>query len=247
MSVERPVSDERVFDVIYESRAIRRFTDRPVPDDLLVQLVDAAVHAPSAGNAQNWSFVIVRDEEQKRRLQHVWRRAWTFSHRSAATAPLPPGQDPAARQRALRRQQYLADHLQDVPALIFVGVISDGATQRRLPGPRTLLTSLGVAGTLRFIRAGPTNTGMVTGSTAYPAVQNLLLAARAVGLGAVMTTQHFYVPGEFEKILGCPKGFSLAAIVPVGWPATALGPTRRADPQPVISWDRWTSPTDHTQ
>jgi NADPH:quinone reductase-like Zn-dependent oxidoreductase len=71
------------------------------------------------------------------------------------------------------------------------------------------------------------------------AVQNLLLAARAHGLGAVMTTQHFFVPGEFEKVLELPKAFTLAAIVPVGWPAVKLGPTRRPDPRSFISWDRW--------
>jgi len=79
MSTTVPVSDERLFDVMYQCRAIRRFTAEPVPEELLVHLVDAALHGPSAGNAQNWAFVIVRDAAQKRRLKAVWTRAWAFT------------------------------------------------------------------------------------------------------------------------------------------------------------------------
>ncbi len=57
-----------VFDVIHTCRAMRRLRPEPVPEELLVRLVDAAIHAPSSSNAQNWRFVIVREHEQKRRI-----------------------------------------------------------------------------------------------------------------------------------------------------------------------------------
>lgn len=242
MSTTVPVSDERLFDVMYGCRAIRRFTAEPVPEDLLVQLVDAAVHGPSASNAQNWAFVIVRDAAQKRRLKAVWKRARAFHRSTIPAGPLRAGEGAADRARAMRHGDELLDHLEEVPALIFVGVMADADTQRRRLSPTSLVKHLGLRGTVKFLGSGPQNSGLAKGSTAYPAVQNLLLAARALGLGAVLTTQHFFVPGEFEKVLGLPKSITLAAIVPVGWPAVKFGPTRRPDPRSMISWDRWEPP-----
>ncbi|MFZ0160493.1 MAG: nitroreductase family protein [Kineosporiaceae bacterium] len=239
MSTTVPVSDERLFDVMYHCRAIRRFTKEPVPEELLVQLVDAALHGPSASNAQNWAFVIVRDVAQKRLLKAVWQRAWAFYRASVGASLLRPGEDPASRERVLRGADDLVDHLEDVPALIFVGVLRDADAERRLLSPGILVKYLGIGGATRFLGSGQKIGALAKGSTAYPAVQNMLLAARALGLGAVMTTQHFFVPGEFEKVLGLPKSFTLAAIVPVGWPAERFGPTRRPEPRSVISWDRW--------
>jgi nitroreductase len=243
MSTTVPVSDERLFDVMYQCRAIRRFTAEPVPEELLVQLVDAALHGPSASNAQNWAFVIVRDAAQKRRLKAVWGRAWAFYRSTIGAGPLRPGEDAAVRERMMRSADDLLDHLEDVPALIFVGVMADADAERRLLSPRTLVTYLGLRGTVKFLGSGQKIGALAKGSTAYPAVQNMLLAARALGLGAVMTTQHFFVPGEFEKVLGLPKSFTLAAIVPVGWPAVTFGPTRRPAPRSMISWDRWGPPS----
>jgi nitroreductase len=82
---------------------------------------------------------------------------------------------------------------------------------------------------------------MADGSTAYPAVQNILLAARALGLGSVLTTQHFFVPGEFEAVIGLPSSVTLAAVLPVGYPKGKFGPVSRPDPRSVVSWDRYTS------
>lgn len=115
-----PVSDERLFDVMYQCRAIRRFTAEPVPEELLVQLVDAALHGPSASNAQNWAFVIVRDAAQKQRVKAVWTRAWAFYRSTIGAAPLRPGEKAADRERVMRGADELLDHLEDVLALIFV-------------------------------------------------------------------------------------------------------------------------------
>ena len=66
-----------------------------------------------------------------------------------------------------------------------------------------------------------------------------VLAARALGLGAVLTTPHFFVPGTFEAILGIPKTVTLAAIVPVGYPLGNFGPVKRPPASAVVSWDRF--------
>src|SRR6185436_3738554 len=155
---------------------------------------------------------------------------------------LRPGETPEDREKGKKIGSELANHIADVPALIFVCVARDEQLAKALASPATmvkLMQHFGLGGAVRMATGGPRISGMADGSTAYPAVQNILLAARALGLGAVLTTQHFFVPGEFEKVLGVPKEFTLAAIVPVGWPATEFGPTRRPEPHSVISWDRW--------
>ena len=62
------MSDLGVLDAIYTARAVRRFKPDPVPEALITKILDAAIRAPSAGNAQNWAFVVVRDPEQRRKL-----------------------------------------------------------------------------------------------------------------------------------------------------------------------------------
>jgi nitroreductase len=239
--MSRPHSDERIFDVLYQCRAMRRLKADPVPEDVLVQLVDAALQAPSGSNAQNWTFVIVRDPEQRRKVQALWQRTWDLYLATFARAPQRPGEDLAARERMLRAGTYMVEHLHAVPAIVFVGVKQDEALAQVLSSPRTLATAMRLLGPMAMVRlvtGSLRTTGMADGSTAYPAVQNLLLAARALGLGAVLTTPHFFVPGEFEALLGMPRAVTLAAAVPVGWPRGRFGPVSRPDARSVIAWDR---------
>lgn len=237
-----PEHDARLFDVMYTCRAMRRLKPDPVPEAVLLQLVDAALHGPSGSNAQNWRFVIVRDRAQKERLRAIWAKTWGFYLETFATAEARPGEDVAARNRTLAAGTWQLEHFLDIPAFVCVCVTRDEAVAKVLASPATLTKAVrrfGLGGALRLLTGGTRTSALADGSTAYPAVQNLLLAARALGLGAVLTTQHFFVPGEFEAVLGVPKTAMLAAIVPVGWPTGKFGPTQRPDPKLVTSWDRW--------
>jgi nitroreductase len=95
-----------------------------------------------------------------------------------------------------------------------------------------------VGGTVRLLRGAGNAT--VTGifATAYPAAQNLLLAARALGLGAVLTTPHLFHPGQYEKVLGLPSDVTLTCCIPVGYPMGRFGPVTRPEPRSMIHWDR---------
>lgn len=239
---QRPESDERLFDVMWTCRAMRRLKPDPVPEEVLLHLVDAALHGPSGSNAQNWRFVIVRDRSRKEEIQAIWQKTWGFYTETFATAALRPGETVEQRERQRRAADELVANLADVPALVFVCVARDEQLAQALSSPNTLVKLVqhfGVAGALRLATSGPRISGLADGSTAYPAVQNLLLAARALGLGAVLTTQHFFVPGEFEAAVGLPSSVTLAAIVPVGYPKGRFGPVRRPDPRAVVSWDRY--------
>jgi nitroreductase len=139
----------------------------------------------------------------------------------------------------------MVQNMAQVPAIIFVGVKRDEALAKVLSSPATLAAAarhLGIGGTLKLLTNGTRTSAIADGATAYPAVQNLLLAARALGLGAVLTTPNFFVPGEFERILDLPKTVTLAAVIPVGYPLGKFGPVTRPAPQAVVSWDRYREP-----
>lgn len=238
----KPSSNELVFDVLYSCRAMRRFKPDPIPEPVLLQLVDAALQGPSGSNAQNWTFVIVRDRAQKERVAKVWKPTWDFYLETFAKAPARPGEDVAARERMVAVATQMVERLADVPAIVAIGVKRDEALAQVLSSPSTLAAAVrhfGLGGAFRLATNGTRTSAIADGSTAYPAVQNFLLAARALGLGAVLTTPHFFVPGAFEQVLGLPKTVTLAALIPLGYPLGKFGPVKRPPPEAVVSWDRF--------
>jgi len=238
----KPDSRDLLFDVMYSCRAMRRFKPDPVPESLLLDLVDAALQGPSGSNAQNWTFIIVRERAQKERIAAAWKPTWEFYLETFAKAEARPGEDVAARERMVAIGSQMVLHLADVPALICVAVKRDEALAKVLASPATLAAAarhFGIGGALKLITNGTRTSAIADGSTAYPAVQNLLLAARALGLGAVLTTPHFFVPGAFEQVLGIPKTVTLAAIIPIGYPVGKFGPVKRPPATSVVSWDRY--------
>lgn len=234
-------STRDVFEIMHTCRAMRRLKPDPVPEDVLVQLVDAAIHAPSSSNAQNWRFVIVRDSEQKRRVAELWRSGAAWYRDTIGAAPPRPGEDAAQRVRSQRALQYMLDHIEDMPALVFIAIKKDEAVAKALASPKTItaaLRHLGLAGTMRLLTGAGNATATGIHATAYPAAQNLLLAARALGLGAVLTTPHLFHPGQYEKILGLPSDVTLTCCIPVGYPMGRFGPVARPEPRSMIHWDR---------
>ena len=83
--------------------------------------------------------------------------------------------------------------------------------------------------------AGPRGAG----GSIFPAVQNMLLAARAVGLGATLTTLYLIHEKEAEAAMGIPEGFHSYAILPIGFPTGKFGPVRRAPLADVVFDDTW--------
>jgi len=238
----KPESRELLFDVMYSCRAMRRLKPDPIPEPVLLQLVEAALQGPSGSNAQNWTFVIVRDRAQKERVAAAWKPTWDFYLETFAKAPARPGEDVAARERMVAVGTQMVERLAEIPAIIAVGVKRDEALAKVLASPATLAAAVrhfGIGGALKLVTSGTRTSAIADGSTAYPAVQKLLLAARALGLGAVLTTPNFFVPGTFEAVLGIPKTVTLAALIPVGYPMGNFGPVKRPPPAAVVSWDRY--------
>ncbi len=237
----KPDNDAQLFDIMYTTRAMRRLEPDPVPEELLVQLIDAAIQGPSGTNSQNWRFVIVRDREQVAKMAKAWRVVTGFYAETLASAPLRPGETTAGRERNRKAGQYMIDHMEETPAFVFACTRRDAELAAIVSAPSTMLAAVrhfGPLGALRLAMNGTHSAAMQATGAAYPAVQNLLLAARALGLGAVLTTPHLFVPGEFEAIVNLPDDFTLSAVIPVGYPKGKFGPMKRPDPRTVISWDR---------
>lgn len=229
--------DAPIFPVLRTNRAIRRLKPDPVPRELLVKLVEAATWAPSGGNAQDASFVVVDDRATVAKLAPLWRRSVAYY---TGMKGAPTHRDPSTWDRIVAAIRYQADHFEDIPALIVVG-FTTLPTKARMDKKAMLrgAMKLGPRNGLRLIGNMPKFLGRGEAACVYPGVQNLLLAARALGLGATMTTWHTWFEQELKEILGIPKEVHTFALVPVGWPEGRLGPVTRKPVEQFIHWNRW--------
>ena len=193
-----------LFDAIHSQRAIRHFSDKPVPDEAIETMLNAAIHAPSAGNRQPWRFVVMRDADLKRQLAQWYLSAWQTVTAGMEVIPQP-----------YRHGAELAQQMATVPVLILACI--DHGRANTGPGPVT------------------------RGASIYPAVQNLLLAARALGLGTVLTTLHTRYESEIKALLHIPETVETAALIPVGYPAEGarFGHARRRPFAEVVFYERW--------
>jgi len=199
------------FDVVTTQRAMRRLEPRPIPDALLRQIMDAAICAPSGGNRQGWSFLIIRDGAKRARLGELYREAWGELMKVPyyAGAAKEPPDSPAGRMLASAR--HLSEHLGEAPVLVLACVALD-------PGVTPSLT---------------------TGASIYPAVQNLMLAARAHGVGSCITTIHRFRDAQVKELLGIPAGVETAALIPLGYPSGRFGRPPRRPLREVAFADHW--------
>ena len=203
-----------VFETIYHCRAMRRLKSDPVPEDLLLRLIDAANQAPTGSNVQGARWIVVRDPEQRAKLAELNRKAVTayIGPQSGRPAAL-PHQPADRRQRMLDAVLWQADNLQDVPALIIA--------------------------CYRFDEPVPQGGATRAGGSIWPAVQNLLLAARALGLGAAPTTLGLSDRDASRAVLGLPDNMEAFCLIPVGYPMGNFGPVTRLPVEETLRWDRW--------
>jgi nitroreductase len=196
-------------EAISTQRAIRRLRTDPVDDDLILRCLRLAVKAPTGGNTQGWEFIVVRDPGVKAALGRQNRIAWSGLVR--ARYALRASSD---NQKIVDAVSHQAEHWDDIPALVVFCL--RGVSW---PGPWLYRSS----------RYG----------SIYPAVQNFLLAARAEGLGASLTTLPLWNRFAARRALGLPLNVEPVAVVPVGWPRGAYGPTTRRAVEEITSLDRY--------
>jgi nitroreductase len=112
-----------VFEVINTTRAMRRLKPDPVPDELVWKVLDAAIRAPSGGNRQPWNFIVIRDDDTKKKIAEWYREAWNASYGPARDAM---AANPESA-RVFNSADHLANHLAEVPVLI-IATIRGGDT-----------------------------------------------------------------------------------------------------------------------
>jgi nitroreductase len=182
----------------------RRFTSDAVPAEALGRALDAARFAPSGGNRQGWRVVVVRDPATRTALRDLYLPHWRAYMEAIGVAPMlaEPARFDAPRVRMLQRADEYANKLDQVPVHLVIGVrlVDLAVTDAKLP-----------------------RQSIVGGASVYPFVQNLLLALRAEGLGAALTTLLVPAEAQVRELLEIPDEVALAAHVGVG---------HRADPWP---------------
>jgi nitroreductase len=218
-----------IFDAIYTARALRKLKPDPVPDALLERVLDAAIRAPSAGNAQNWAFVIVRDPEQKKKLGTVYRKGSQIAAAMYAARGRPSHMSEEQFARMMSSGAYLWDHMSDAPVILI-----PCQTQPVVPPRESLPQSLQPTyeNELRYVER-------IRGASIYPAIQNIILACRALGLGTTITTNHIRCEEEVRGILGLPENVRTFAMMPIGFPVGNFGPVSRKPLAEVVHVDAW--------
>lgn len=233
--------EPELVEIMSTMRAMRRLRPDPVPMDLLERLVEAATWAPNASNVQGFQYVIVTDRAQMARLADLWAACVDVYHTWMASAA-PGHRDHGRFERIKAAHLYQRDHFAETPALI-VACYDAGGWFRRIElnwlGALRGFRRLGWRRSIQFLRGAPAYIGRSEAASIYPGVENLLLTARALGLGATLTTWHLTIEADFKKVLGIPRGVQTFALIPVGWPLGRFGPVRRRPLVDVVHHDRW--------
>jgi len=202
-----------VFEIMHTTRSMRRLRPDPVPDELIRKILQAGACAANGGNTQRWRFLVVKDPAIKKAVAAYYKRAFQeVVGPRYRSSPPPPGVSPERYQRQHSAVEYLTEHFHEAPVWI-VACIEDAAPPTRW-----------------------------SGASVYPAVQNMLLAARALGLGSTLTTRHLLHEKEAEAALGLPPGVHSYAILPIGWPMGRFGPVGRGALADIVYQDRWGQP-----
>lgn len=223
------MTDIGLFDAIYSARALRRLKPDPVPDDIIARVLDAAIRAPSAGNAQNWAFVVVRDAELRKGLGAIYRKASDIASAMYQARGRPAHLSEEQYRRLMSSGAYLWDHMGEAPVLLLP------CLRERPPPPRELLPDAMQAIYAREL----TYSDRIRGASIYPAVQNIILACRALGLATLITTNHIRCEEEVKALLGIPDDVSTYALMPIGYPRGKFGPLARRPVAEVAYADRW--------
>jgi nitroreductase len=214
-TAELPHDSVGLLDGLTTTRAIRRYRDEPVPREVMRAILFAATRAPSGSNRQPFRFVVLQDgpnaRDAKRLVGDAARRLWGGKRTVDAYDAGSGADDDSPKARMARTMQRYVNEFERVPVLILPCLV-------------------------RYREPTPTE-----GASVYPACQNLLLAARALGYGGAFTSWNVAVDGELRELLGVPDGTLIAGAITLGRPAGQHGPVRRRPLAELVYEERWGS------
>lgn len=198
------------------TRAIRRYRDEPVAEEDLATILWHATRAPSGSNRQPFRFLVLRDgpvaTEAKGVLGSSFRSLWASKRAADGYDEGSGAATDSPKARMAATMQHFVDHFEETPVVVLACL-----RRHRAPNP-------------------------TEGASVYPACQNLLLAARALGYGGVLTMWHQLVEDDLRDLLGIPEDVAISATIALGRPAGSHGPVRRRPVEELVYEERWESP-----
>jgi nitroreductase len=199
-------------EALHSTPSRRYLAPDPIPEEVLWAILDAAIRGPSGGNSQAWGWVVLTDQDVKRRVAEWYRENWDAAYGrrreriltgDAGSSGLTP--------RGFLGAEYLAHHLEAAPLWVFP-----------------------------VLRNAADATNPRVGSSIYGAVQQLCLAARAYGIGTSLTTLYGGHEDELRELLGLPSDALTMALIPMGYPAKGRwAEPKRRPVEEVVHWNRW--------
>ena len=207
--VDRP--EISLYDAIHSTRAMRYLKPDPIPEEVIRDILDAAIRGPSGGNSQGWGWLVITDPDVKSTIAGWYREGWESAYGGRREEVLADESGQGLGRTNYLSAEHLANHLEEAP--VWIMPVLRGVVSR--PNARA-------------------------GSSIYGAAQNLMLAARAHGIGATLTTLYLGHEDEVNALLGIPDDASTMALIPLGYPARGKWSQPRRNPvEEVAHWDHW--------
>jgi len=206
-----------LLEAMMTQRAVRRLLPDPVDDAIVLKCIELGLRAPTGSNSQNWEFVVVKDQKVKEQLAARYRESWSMYGNLGRL--LAGGDD--SMSKIMRAVRWQVDHFAEIPVLV-VPCLRGGVRAGHVP-----YLPLPHAAASSFF------------GSIYPSVQNILLAARAMGLGASLITLPLWSVTWARMILGLPLSVTPCCVVPLGWPRGRYGPTTRKPVEQVVHLDTY--------
>jgi nitroreductase len=212
-----------VFEAMRTTFAAREFTDDPLPDETLAQILDRARFAPSGGNRQGWHVIVVRDRASREGLAKA-----TIPAAKRYTAQVKAGENPWNTVDPTSVDAATIDKTEAGPHLV----------KPVLSAPVVLVICVDlrvVAATDQYLK----RVGVIAGASIYPFVWNVLLSARAHGFGGTITTLAVSEEPQIKSLLGIPPHVAVCAVMPLGRPVKQLTKLRRKAVADFTVKERW--------
>lgn len=205
--------DLSLIDGLHSTPARRYLSKEPIADEIIWDILNAAIRGPSGGNSQHWGWIVVKDQDIKNQIAHWYRAGWNRSYGMKRESVI-QGTD-VSNTFSLKNYlsaEHLANHLEEAPVWIIA----------------VLCNNTAVSGDPR------------SGSSIYGAVQNLMLAARAYGIGSTLTTLYSSHENEVKRLLSIPTDAMTMALIPLGYPSQGVWAQPKRQPaEEVTHWDSW--------
>jgi nitroreductase len=202
-----------VLEALHSTPSRRYLSREPIPDAVIWAILDAAVRGPSGGNSQSWGWVVVTDPDIKKQVADWYREGWAavYGGERREKALAATATPNGLNRSSFLAAEHLAEHLEEAPVWIFP-----------------------------VLRNAAESTNPRLGSSIYGAVQQLILAARAYGIGATLTTLYTGHEDDVRRLLGLPDDVLTMALIPLGYPNRGRWsqPSRRSLDE-VVHWNRW--------